>query len=549
MTKVQACYGIAALAVGPHLPELLRTAGRQFRDRLICSTLAVLATLLARRNRNKSRVGKLLASEGWKLTCPLLLVAYAMAVTIKRRDLSFLVDSLPWLVAYGAIPTFADAVDELMAGNGGDVDWLAHFAILLGLARGQDAAAAMILVMLTGGEALERFAVKKAGRSVERLLAMTPKIAHRVSNGMDGATQAFEDVQLAEIALGEHFVVMPSEMVPVNAIVVDAPISIDDSMLTGEAALSQKRPGELVYSGSINRSSQPVLFEVAALSASSTLQLVASQLQLSSDSQTALERTCIHRAIAFTPLTFAVASAAFLRNRLDWDALLSVFMSATPCPLTIACPVAFLAAISTAARSGITVKSRAALEQASRATVLVLDKTGTLTNGRPSVLSLNIATDSTCLLATSIVLQMAAALESRSLHPLAKAIVAHVEHLQRAHTSEPIARMEVKQFSEFAGRGVHGVVCIERISFELHLGEVQYVGDAIERDVVEMHASFDGGVKGRMAVYIAVNKKLWGCIVLDDAMRAEARGVIDSVLNRGSLLTHRLTYARALTLC
>jgi cation transport ATPase len=256
-------------------------------------------------------------------------------------------------------------------------DIVATLAIVGAAVTGEYLAGCVIVLMQTGGEALEAYAVRRASAALEALLARAPRVAHRRHG------EAVEDVPVEEVAVGDLLLVRPGELIPVDGTVLDGMAAVDASALTGEPVPVLTEAGDEVLSGSVCLDGALELRATRPSSESQHEQIV--RLVRTAQSQKApLGRLADCYAVFFTPLTLAVCALAYLLTRRP-EAVVAVLVVATPCPLILATPVAIISGINRTARRGIIVKSGAAIEQIGKATAVVFDKTGTLTVGTPLV--------------------------------------------------------------------------------------------------------------------------------------------------------------------
>jgi P-type E1-E2 ATPase len=279
------------------------------------------------------------------------------------------------------------------------------------LALGEPLAGAVIALMYSGGNVLEIIAVSRAARNLRSLVDRAPRVAHR---RVDHGTV---DVPVADIAVGDGLLVRAGEVIPVDGIINADAATIDESALTGEPIPVTKSGGAAIYSGSLN-AGQTFEMKASAVAGQSTY---AGILRLVTAAQTAKSpfvRLADRYALAFLPFTVAVAFVAWLISG-DPIRSLAVLVAATPCPLILAAPVAFIAGVARAARLGILVKGGGPLEALARAHTVLFDKTGTLTIGGARLLSIEVAPGENA----DEMLVMAASLEQASHHVLAAAIV------------------------------------------------------------------------------------------------------------------------------
>lgn len=309
------------------------------------------------------------------------------------------------------IPTVVSAIKGLLRRETG-VDLIAVLAMVGALALAEFLAGAIISVMLTGGAALERFAVARARRELSALLKRAPRVAHRRA-GAD-----LVDVEVAEVALGDVLVVKPGEVIPADGIVSLGSATLDESALTGESKPVQLEVGTPVRSGGTNAGG-PFELRVTASAEQSTYAGIVRLVKAAEESKAPFVRLADRYALAFLGLTLVLAAIAWLATGSPLRAL-AVLVVATPCPLILAAPAAIIAGVSRAAKHGIIVKGGGPLETLARIQVLLLDKTGTVTSARPQV----VAVETFAHLSSDEIVRHAASVEQVSVHPFAPAILA-----------------------------------------------------------------------------------------------------------------------------
>ncbi len=318
-------------------------------------------------------------------------------------------------------------------------DHLAGISIVASAMLGEYLAGAIVVLMLAGGETLEAFAVSEATSVLRALAKRVPTLAHRRKGG------AFDDVPVADLVIGDEVSILPHEICPVDGEVVQGHGTMDESYLTGEPFSISKGPGALVLSGAINGDAS-LGIRATRVAADSRYARIMQVMQEAEQRRPNLRRIGDQLGAWYTPLALAVAALAWWRSG-DPIRFLSVVVVATPCPLLIAIPVAIIGAISTAARRGIIIKDPAALEQLTLCQTMILDKTGTLTYGRPTVSEELYAPG----FVRDTVLPIVAALERYSRHPLAGAIV-------KAASDARYPLPDVEWIREEAGAGLRGKV-------------------------------------------------------------------------------------------
>jgi heavy metal translocating P-type ATPase len=323
-------------------------------------------------------------------------------------------------------------------------DVVATFAIVTAAVLGQPLVGLVIVLMQTGGEALERYAEGRASDAVRALEAAAPRTAHRV-RGSD-----IDDVAVDDVEVGDVLLVRPGELVPCDAVVIDGTAHIDASMLTGEPLPISAAPDTRLMSGSANLDGALTVRATAVARESQYARIVA-LVRSAQASKAPLQRVADRYAVWFTPVTLAVCAIAYVASQ-DWLRVLAVLAVATPCPLILATPVAVIGGINRAARRHIIMRHGTALERLGTATVAVFDKTGTITIGQPRVSRVITANGR----GPNDVLRLAGAIERTSGHLLARTLV---EAARATGVALPAARDVI----EVPGRGVAGMVDGHRV--------------------------------------------------------------------------------------
>ena len=323
-------------------------------------------------------------------------------------------------------------------------DVVAMLAIVTAIILREPIAGLVIVLMQTGGQLLERYAEGRASDAVRELEAAAPRVAHRLR----GAAASFsdtEDVAAEKIAVDDHLLVRPGEMIPCDGIVVEGSSSLDTSRITGEPVPERVGVGAAVRSGVVNLQSPLVLRVTAAASASLYAQIV-ELVRTAQSEKSPIQRLADRWAVWFTPITLVACVVAWWLSG-DPERVLAVLVVATPCPLLLATPVAVIGGINRAARRQIIVRNGTALEQLARVNVAVFDKTGTLTIGRPEVAGVTALAGTT----EDEVLRLAAAVEVGSGHLLARSTV-------DAARARGLVLAPATEIVEHPGQGVTGRV-------------------------------------------------------------------------------------------
>lgn len=341
-------------------------------------------------------------------------------------------------LAVGGAPLLWDLAKRLWLREFGS-DLLAGISIVTSILLREYLVGVIVVLMLSGGAALEHYATRRAASVLEALAKRMPRIAHRKEG------EAISDTDVDEIALGDLLVVFPHEVCPVDGVVVEGHGSMDESYLTGEPFDISKAPGSLVISGAINNHAA-LTIKATALAVDSRYAKIVKVMQMSEQNRPRLRRIGDRLGAWYTPAAVTIAALSALASG-SAERFLAVMVIATPCPLLIAIPVVVIGAISLSARRGIIIKNPAALEQIDSCTTLIFDKTGTLTYGTPTLTEVICAPGFT----RERVLRAAASLERYSKHPLASAILAAAEN-------ERLSLQVVKEVSEKPGEGLRGTV-------------------------------------------------------------------------------------------
>lgn len=379
----------------------------------------------------------------YKFTFIALLSLLAIAIHLVMRfgfnsapDIS----RIPLLIALviGGVPLLYDLVQKLLDRNFGS-DLLGGIAIVTSLLLGEYLAGAIIVLMLSGGQTLESYALRNASSVLASLAKRMPSVAHR----KQGASLV--DVRLDEIAVGDLLVIYPHDTCPVDGIVTEGHGMMDESYLTGEPFQIVKTPGVTVISGAINGETA-LTIRATKLAADSRYAKIMEVMRDSESRRPKLRRLGDQLGAIYTPIAIVVALLAWLIGG-DATRFLAVLVIATPCPLIIAIPIAIIGSISLCARRAIIVKNPVALEQIAECRTAMFDKTGTLTYGEPKLTEQFIADG----FDPKQVLILTASLERYSKHPLAGAILQAAEE---AGISPP----EAEEVSEPAGGGLQGRV-------------------------------------------------------------------------------------------
>jgi heavy metal translocating P-type ATPase len=409
-----------------------------------------------------------------------------------------------------AVPPVAISLLQRLRRGSLGVDVIAFLALGGALAYHQYLAGALISLMFATGQALEAYGGARARAELTALLARAPRTAHRYVGA------AVETVPVEAIAPNDRLLIAAGEVLPVDGVLLRTPALIDESALTGEAALVQHEPGEKLLSGSVNAGAAVELLATAP-AAESTYAGIVRLVREAESSKAPFVRLADQYAVVFLPLTLVVAALAWLLSG-DPVRALAVLVVATPCPLILAAPVAIVSGMSRAAAAGIIVKGGGALETLGRAKLVFVDKTGTVTTGAPTfggTLAFGQVDPET-------VFRLAASIEQASSHVLAGAIV----NGARAQGLKLVAPQEV---SEEAGHGVRGRVEGRRVAVGRRNWVVPGTSIPEEARAAEQRVAGDGA----STVFVAIDGTLAGMVWLTDPIRPDAAATIQALRAAG----------------
>jgi heavy metal translocating P-type ATPase len=360
-------------------------------------------------------------------------------------DASPVMRELPLYVvlAAGGVPLVLSLALKLARRQFGS-DLLAGISIVAAVLLNEYLAGAFVVLMLSGGEALEAFALGRASSALQALARRMPLVAHRRAN------RQVNEVSLDEVCVGDELIVYPHDICPVDGVVTDGHGVMDESYLTGEPFVMPKAPGSEVFSGAIN-GEHALTLRTTRLAVDSRYARIMNVMRESEQQRPHLRRLGDQLGAWYTPVALALAIAAWV-----WSGepvrFLAVLVVATPCPLLIGIPVAIIGAISLAAKRSIIIRDPAVLERIDGCRTIVLDKTGTLTYGQPTLTDRFPAPD----IDDARTLQFAASLERYSKHPLAAPIL-------EAATQEHLVPLDATAVCERPGEGLEGEVDGRRV--------------------------------------------------------------------------------------
>lgn len=383
-------------------------------------------------------------------------------------------------------------------------DLVATLAIITAVLLEQPLPGLVVVLMQTGGEALELYAAGRASRAVAALEAAAPHVAHRLR---DGGT---EEITAEQVRPGDLLLIRPGEMFPSDGVVREGRSLVDQSRLTGEPLPLTAQPGVRVMSGSLNLDG-PLTLEATALAAESQYARIVQLVRSAEGSKSPLQRLADRYAVVFTPVTLLVCAVTWLLAH-DPLRVLAVLVIATPCPLILAAPVAMIGGINRAARRRVIIRHGEALERLGGSTVALLDKTGTLTIGHPAVTAVVPLSP----FKESELLALAAAVERGSGYLLARSIVMAAEL-----RGLPIPQAE--EVTETPGQGVRGRVG----GRDILIGSQGFVRRG--HPGIEL---VDGSGEGLRA-WVAIDGRAAGQIEFGDRLRPEAPELVRALRRLG----------------
>jgi Cu+-exporting ATPase len=497
----------AEAASGPN-PELIDMARRFWIGLVLTVPVAALEMLLGQRLSN--RIALLLATPvvvwaGW----PFFVRAWD---SIRTRNLNMFTliamgTGVAWI--YSSVGTlFPDLFPAGLRGSDGSVP--VYFE-----------AAAVITVLVLLGQVLELKAREQTSGALKALLNLAPKRARRIAaDGND------TDVALEVVVEGDRLRVRPGESIPVDGVILEGRSSIDESMVTGESMPVTKEPGSKVIGGTMNQSGSFTM-RADKVGRETMLAQIVQMVAEAQRSRAPIQRLADQVSAWFVPLVIGVAIVAFLawsmwgpepRVTFGLIAAVSVLIIACPCALGLATPMSIMVGVGRGAQAGVLIKNAEALERFEKIDTLVVDKTGTLTEGKPRV----VAVQTVSGIAENDVLLLAASLERGSQHPLGAAIV-------QAAKQRDLPLSEVQEFDAPVGKGVTGWVEGRR----LVIGNLRLMNEA-GVDVGPLAADADGlRREGATAIFVAIDGKAAGAIAIADPIKSTTPGAIAALKEAG----------------
>ena len=375
--------------------------------------------------------------------------------------------------------------------------------------------AAVILAFITVGKYFETLTKGRTSQAIQSLVALSPKVATVIRDGKE------VEVPVEELQIGEVVFVRPGEKIPVDGVIISGESFVDESMITGESVPVFKKEGSKVVGATLNTTGS-FQVEVSQVGKDTTLSQIIRLVEEAQGSKAPIAAIADRVAGIFVPIVMGLSLLAGLYWGLIGGesfefvvtVMISVLVIACPCALGLATPTAIMVGTGFGAKRGILIKSSAALEEAGHVGVVLLDKTGTITNGKPKVVDIQVFND----YSKEEVLKIAASIEKHSEHPLGKAIVEEAE-------KQEFDVLPIEQFRSISGMGIQGIVDGKEVLLGNHL-LLQNQGIAVD----EFNAVIDGvASKGQTAMFVAIQKQVAGIIVVADTIKATSKEAIQQM--------------------
>ena len=410
------------------------------------------------------------------------------------------------LVALGTSAAILYSVWSTIRIFGGEHHYVMHLYV---------ESAAVILAFITVGKYFETLTKGRTSQAIQSLVALSPKVATVIRDGKE------VEVPVEELQVGEVVFVRPGEKIPVDGVIISGESFVDESMITGESVPVFKKEGSKVVGATLNTTGS-FQVEVSQVGKDTTLSQIIRLVEEAQGSKAPIAAIADRVAGIFVPIVMGLSLLAGLYWGLIGGesfefvvtVMISVLVIACPCALGLATPTAIMVGTGFGAKRGILIKSSAALEEAGHVGVVLLDKTGTITNGKPKVVDIQVFND----YSKEEVLNIAASIEKHSEHPLGKAIVEEAE-------KQEFDVLPIEQFQSISGMGIQGIVDGKEVLLGNHL-LLQNQGIAVEdyNTVIDVVAS-----QGQTAMFVAIQKQVAGIIVVADTIKATSKEAIQQM--------------------
>lgn len=410
------------------------------------------------------------------------------------------------LVALGTSAAILYSVWSTIRIFGGEYHYVMHLYV---------ESAAVILAFITVGKYFETLTKGRTSQAIQSLVALSPKVATVIRDGKE------VEVPVEELQIGEVVFVRPGEKIPVDGVIISGESFVDESMITGESVPVFKKEGSKVVGATLNTTGS-FQVEVSQVGKDTTLSQIIRLVEEAQGSKAPIAAIADRVAGIFVPIVMGLSLLAGLYWGLIGGesfefvvtVMISVLVIACPCALGLATPTAIMVGTGFGAKRGILIKSSAALEEAGHVGVVLLDKTGTITNGKPKVVDIQVFND----YSKEEVLKIAASIEKHSEHPLGKAIVEEAE-------KQEFEVLPIEQFQSISGMGIQGIVDGKEVLLGNHL-LLQNQGIAVDdfNTVIDEVAS-----QGQTAMFVAIQKQVAGIIVVADTIKATSKEAIQQM--------------------
>ncbi|MEG0907387.1 heavy metal translocating P-type ATPase [Lactococcus garvieae] len=395
-----------------------------------------------------------------------------------------------------ALSMFIEMIKTLRKGNYG-VDLLAITAIIATLLVGEYWASLIIILMLVGGETLEDYAAGRANRELSALLQKTPDIAHVMQEGK------VVDMDLDDVEIGAHLLIKPMEVIPIDGVLLSEAAILDESSITGETKPNELQQGDEILSGAINGSSS-IEIRTSVAASESQFQKIVALVRQAEATPANFVRLADRYAVPFTIMAYIIAAVAYFISG-DPVRIAEVLVVASPCPLILAAPIAFVSGMSRSSKNGFLIKNGTIIEKLATAKAIFFDKTGTITDGKIEVDAIVPAEG----VSQEELLKIVYTIEKSSNHILAKAVSSYAE-------SHDVQGLELESLSEVAGLGVTGQINGQLIK----IGRANFVGAP-------------DGLDFETAFYVSRDSQYIGAVTFSDTLRANAPAVIKDLRDAG----------------
>ena len=385
-------------------------------------------------------------------------------------------------------------------------------------------AVAVILTLVIFGQMLEAKAHQKTGNAIKELMNLSPKEAHLIHNNVE------KNIPISEVKIGDILKVKPGEKIPVDGEIIEGNTTIDESMITGEPIPAEKKLGDKVTSGTIN-GNQVFLMKTEKIGKDTLLSQIIEMVNSASRSKAPIQKLTDKVSKIFVPVVIAISVLTFIfwyffggENRAIFALVnaLAVLIVACPCALGLATPMSVMVGIGKGARNGILIKNAEALEEMEKVNVIITDKTGTLTEGKPSLTQ--ISSENTL---ENEALQLAASLNKNSEHPLSQAVLNKAKFFDSAQNDN---LKEVKNFENISGRGILG----EIDSKKLFLGNIHFLKEnhfEISENLLQKAQILEN--EANTVSYLTIDGKAVAVFGFKDKIKENAKSAIKSLQNKG----------------